>query len=290
MKKFDVKSIIVGLVICIIGAYAVFTVVEKKSAVSKEKKVIATSEGEKKTDVNEEKDAAIFTGERIKSADINNGQIYFDGKEVKLKKPLVTIVKEGNHEPELYIPMEELLEYMQFNFEWNCKDNAVYLTMNGPSKTAGNEGNDATGAADEEIKSADINTSKVYYNGKDIGLKKPLVTITKEENSKPKLYMPMDELLEYMHFKVEWNTKDNALYLIMNGQNKQENTEIKPNSSENETDKEAIEIMQKTENWGYIEKYLPRMSADGIQKVVDIYNSKHLKESQHKNASDYIKN
>lgn len=27
-----------------------------------------------------------------------------------------------------------------------------------------------------------------------------------------------------------------------------------------------------------------------IEKVVDIYNSKHLDESQHKNASDYIKN
>jgi hypothetical protein len=112
----------------------------------------------------------------------------------------------------------------------------------------------------------------------------------KKGSSKHQLYMPMDELLEYMHFKVEWNTKDNAVYFIMNGQKNQENTEIKPNNSDNETDKEAIEVMQKTGNWGYIEKYLPCMSVDGIQKVVDIYNSKHPKESQHKNASDYIKN
>jgi hypothetical protein len=199
-------------------------------------------------------------------------------------------VKEGDSEPELYLPMEELLEYMQFNFEWNRKDNAVYLTMNGPSKTAEKHRNDAADSGNVGIKSAEFNTCKVYYNGKDLGLKKPLVTIVKEGDSEPQLYMPMDEILEYMHFKVEWNTKDNAVNLIMNGQNKQENIDIKPNSSDNENDKEAIEIMQKTGNWGYIEKYLPYMSADGVGKVVDIYNSKHSNVTEHKKASDYIKN
>lgn len=170
--------------------------------------------------------------------------------------------------------------------------------------------------AAEEIKSAAINNDTVYFNGNDIKLKKPLVTIVKDGSSEPQLYMPMDELLEYMHFKVEWNSKDNAVYLTMNGQNNQENTEVTPNISENETnteamettkriqkgmeitadasnneiDTEAIETMKKTGNWSYIEKSLPQMTANGIEKVVEIYNSKRANSSEHKKATDYIKN
>jgi hypothetical protein len=40
MKKIDVKSAIIGLVIGIIGVSAVFAVVEKKSAVINEKKLL----------------------------------------------------------------------------------------------------------------------------------------------------------------------------------------------------------------------------------------------------------
>jgi len=102
----------------------------------------------------------------------------------------------------------------------------------------------------------------------------------------------------------------------MNGQNNQENTEITPNIPENKTnteaiettkriqkgmeittddsnneiDAEAIETINKTGNWGYIEKYIPHMTANGIEKVVEIYNSKHSDSSEHKKATDYIKN
>lgn len=145
-------------------------------------------------------------------------------------------------------------------------------------------------AAEEGIKSASINNSKVYFNGNEINLKKPLVTVVKDENSEAQLYMPMDELLEYMHFKVEWNSKDNAVYLTMNGQNNQENLEGTADIPQNEADSKAIEIMQNTGNWGYIENYLPHMSDDGIKKVVEIYNSKHINQSEHKKATDYIKN
>lgn len=141
----------------------------------------------------------------------------------------------------------------------------------------------------EAVKSAVINNDKVYFNGKEIDLKKPLVTIEKDGESEPQLYMPMDELLEYMHFKVEFNNKDNAVYLTMS-QDNQQNAEAISSNSANEADAKAIDTIQKTGNWGYIEKYIPHMSADGIKQVVDIYNSKHSNPSEHKNASDYIKN
>lgn len=169
---------------------------------------------------------------------------------------------------------------------------------------------------EKKIRSAAINNDKVYFNGNDIKLKKTLVTIVKDGDTEPQLYMPVDELMEYIHFKVEWNRNDNAVYLTMNGQNNQESIESTPNISENETnteaiettkriqkgmeitadasnneiDAEAIETMKKTGNWGYIEKHLPHMTANGIEKVVEIYNSKRANSSEHKKATDYIKN
>lgn len=103
--------------------------------------------------------------------------------------------------------------------------------------------------------------------------------------------------------------------LAVSSQNHQENTEVRPNISENETntesiettkriqkgmeitadasnneiDAEAMETLKKTGNWGYIEKYLPQMTPNGIEKVVEIYNSKHENSSEHKKATDYIK-
>lgn len=95
MKKFDIKSLVVGLVIGTIGV------------------------------------STVFAAEEIKSATISNAKVYFYGKEVKLKKPLIEIVKTGSSESQLYMPMSELLEYMQFKVEWNNKDSSVNLTMNG---------------------------------------------------------------------------------------------------------------------------------------------------------------
>lgn len=166
---------------------------------------------------------------------------------------------------------------------------AVAVTTEEKALASKGEEKDDNVAAGEGIKSAAFNNNKVYFNGKEISLKKPLVTIEKNEESEPQLYMPMDEVLEYMHFKVDWNSKDNAVYLTM-GQNNQWNTEVMPDISANEADSKAIEIMKKTGNWGYIENYIPKMSNDGIKAVVDIYNSKHMNPSEHKNASNYIKN
>ncbi|MBW6410660.1 hypothetical protein [Clostridium weizhouense] len=202
MKKFDVKSIVVGLMIGVIGASVVFTI--------------------EKTKLNT-KVAAVPVVEEKKSETITNA--------------------EG-----------------------------------------------ATISSGEGIKSVSITKDKIYFNGNEINLKDPLISIVKEKDSEAELYMPMSELLEYMNFKVEWNSKDNFVNLTMNGQNYPKNIEVTSDISKNQADAEAIEIIQKTGNWGYIETYLPHMSADGIEKAVEIYNSKHMNSSEHKKASDYIKN
>lgn len=166
----------------------------------------------------------------------------------------------------------------------------VFVAEKTNQTTISEKKSDTVYAAAAGIKSATISNDKVYFNGKEIKLEKPLVRVVKDGSSKAELYMPMNELLEYMNFKVEWDSKVDSVYLTMNGQNNQKNVEIAPNISKNEADAKAIETIQKTGNWGYIENLLPHMSSDGIEKVVEIYNSKHTNVSEHKKSCNYIKN
>ncbi|WP_129595774.1 hypothetical protein [Anaerophilus nitritogenes] len=143
----------------------------------------------------------------------------------------------------------------------------------------------------EKIESATFSNSKVYFYGKEISLENPLIAIRKDGRSETQLYMPMKELLEYMQFNVEWNREDSSINLTMNTCNDYDNhnnTTIPSTIPQNEADIQALDIIQKTGNWPYIEPYLPLMSTDAIKKVVEIYNSKHIDSSEHKKASDYI--
>lgn len=91
----------------------------------------------------------------------------------------------------------------------------------------------------------------------------------------------MRELLEYMQFKVELNSKDNSVNLTMNGQNSQKNMEVTPDSSENQADAKAIEIIDKIGNLGYVEtvrrilKYL--IKELNQNKLKQIQKNKNLK-------------
>ncbi len=153
------------------------------------------------------------------------------------------------------------------------------------------------------IKSAVYSNSKVYFYGNEVSLKNSLVAIEKDGSTDSQLYMPMRELLEYMNFNVEWNSNDGSVNLTMKGNNADsENNDYyngtynggydKPTSSisQKEADTRAIDIINRTGNWSYIEPYLPYMSPDGIKEAVEIYNSKHMNESEHKKAEDYINN
>lgn len=43
---------------------------------------------------------------------------------------------------------------------------------------------------------------------------------------------------------------------------------------QNETDKKALDIMQKTGNWSYVEPLFPSMTSEGVQAVVNLYIQK----------------
>ena len=105
MKKFDIKSMLVGFTIAAIGAATVFT-------------VNATT--------------------TIRSASFTTTRVYFYDNEVPLENPLVSIVTEGETHARLYMPLRELLEYMNFIVEWDGQNNSVNLTMRGNPGSGGN--------------------------------------------------------------------------------------------------------------------------------------------------------
>lgn len=142
------------------------------------------------------------------------------------------------------------------------------------------------------IKSATYSSAKVYFYGEEVPLKSSLVSIVKDGASGAQIYMPMKDVLEYMNFNVKWNSSDKSVRLTMKGNNDNgdgtNDKTVDPKTlSKNEADKVALETMQSTGNWGYIEKYLPYMSKKGIDAVVNSYNSKHQNPNEFKKASDY---
>ncbi|WP_234123793.1 hypothetical protein [Clostridium hydrogenum] len=117
-------------------------------------------------------------------------------------------------------------------------------------------------------------TANSFNNEAAYSLKQSSKTSNNQNTSK-------DSVITYNTSNTE--TNDETTKRIQKGM------EITADDSDNEVDAEAIETMKKTGNWSYVEKSFPRMTNDGIGKVVEIYNSKHSDTSQYKNASDYIK-
>ena len=98
MRKFDFKSMVFGLAIAFIGLSAVYTVNATNS---------------------------------IRSASFSQARVYWLGQEVPLENPLISVVAEGETNARLYMPLRELLEFMNVSVEWDGENNSVNLTMRG---------------------------------------------------------------------------------------------------------------------------------------------------------------
>jgi len=103
MKQLNIKSAVFGFIIGVIGVTTVLTTVSAAG--------------------------------RIRSADFVNTSVYFYGQAVPLENQLVSIVREGESNARLYMPIRELLEYMNFIVEWDAETNSVNLTMGDNTST-----------------------------------------------------------------------------------------------------------------------------------------------------------
>ncbi len=92
MKKFDIKSIALGLVA---GAAIVSTV---------------------------------FAANSIKSAAATNARLKIDGMPISLNSPIVSVQMEGEKDAKMYMPLRDVLEYLGHSVKWDGKENLIEVT------------------------------------------------------------------------------------------------------------------------------------------------------------------
>lgn len=148
-----------------------------------------------------------------------------------------------------------------------------------------------TAYAANQIHSANYSDAKIYFYGQEVSITAQLAIIEETgADSAPKLYFPA-ELMEYMQFDIAWDKEKNTISLTMNADSEDYQYPSNPSTlpTMSDIDKTAIDLMQRTGNWGYIESYLPQMSRAGVDAVVNCYNAKHQDPKEHKKASDYYR-
>lgn len=152
--------------------------------------------------------------------------------------------------------------------------------------------------AAEEIKLAKYENVKVSINNSIIPLKNSFVSIVKRGENDAKIYMPAMEILDHLGYNVEWNASEHSINIEGKAQNSICNDEtaknlqkdaVSKNTEGNQGDKLALEIMQKTGNWKYVEPLFPYMTPDGVKEVVDLYvREKGGSNKQTESASQYM--
>ncbi len=143
MKKFDLKSLIVGVFIGTIGL------------------------------------STVFAASNIKSATYSPSRVYLNGKEIPLKNSLVSIVKYGETNAQTYMPMRELLEFMNYVVEWNPKDSSINLSLNDKNG----------GIKTESPELVALNLVKNYIAGSDNSVFEPLDSVSLTYKFKDSNYM-----------------------------------------------------------------------------------------------------
>ncbi len=142
----------------------------------------------------------------------------------------------------------------------------------------------------EKVKCVYFNDSKVYYNQNEVPLNHKLIEAVSPDGSEAVLYMPLEEIMTYFNFDVEWNQDVDTVILSMQdfSQTNEGSQNMALDLTTSELENNAIKLIQRTGNWDYIEPYLDDLSDDVVREVIRIYNSKHNDISEHKKISDYI--
>lgn len=94
MKKFDLKSIVCGILIGVLGVTT----------------VIASS--------------------GIKSAEFKDYKLILNGTEVALSQPIISVIKEGTYDEVNYIPMRDVADIMGLDLGINIDTNSIILNGN----------------------------------------------------------------------------------------------------------------------------------------------------------------
>lgn len=132
MKKIDVKSLVLGLAIGVVSVAGV---------------------------------SAVADNPDIKSVYTSPSKVYYYEQEIPLNDPLITVVREGHINEKTYMPVRELLEYMNFTVEWQEEDASIHLTMNNNMKNTYSQDSqlDSNANVDSEVIRIITNTGNWGY-------------------------------------------------------------------------------------------------------------------------------
>jgi copper amine oxidase-like protein len=155
--------------------------------------------------------------------------------------------------------------------------------------------------ASAEIKSAKYEEVKVSFNNSNIPLKNPLVSVVNNGENDTKMYMPAREILEYLGYNVDWNSSERSINISSKISTKATNsinnnitaTVLPENTANkniitNQANKLALEIINNTANWSYVEPLFPYMTTEGVKDMVDLYNQKSGNYKQEEEVLQYI--
>ncbi|MCT4562775.1 MAG: hypothetical protein N4A68_00380 [Maledivibacter sp.] len=138
------------------------------------------------------------------------------------------------------------------------------------------------------IKSTKYEEVTVTLNDTVIPMKDSMVSIVKNGENDSKLYMPAEEILEYMGYNVEFDDTKQSINISTKSILSSESM-MNKNISENQPDKLALEIMKKTGNWSYVEPLFSYMTPQGVKETVDLYiNEKGGNQKQVQSALSYM--
>lgn len=94
MKKFDLKSIVFGILIGVLGV------------------------------------TTVIASNGIKSAEFKDYKFIFNGTEIALSQPIISVVKEGAYDEVNYIPMRDVADIMGLDLGININTNSIILNGN----------------------------------------------------------------------------------------------------------------------------------------------------------------
>lgn len=151
--------------------------------------------------------------------------------------------------------------------------------------------------AGKGIRAVEHEKVKVSIDGTMIPLENSLSSGVKEHENDEETYMTVKAILEYLGYDVEWNDSNRSIDIstkttdstyVSETMKIPTQNETGKNVAKNETDKEALEIMQKTGNWSYVEHLFPSMTSEGVEEVVALYIKKTGNYKQAEEALIYI--
>lgn len=94
MKKFDLKSIVCGILIGVLGV------------------------------------TTVIASNGIKSAEFKDYKFIFNGTEIALSQPIISVIKEGAYDEVNYIPMRDVADIMGLDLGININSNSIILNGN----------------------------------------------------------------------------------------------------------------------------------------------------------------